>query len=40
MLKKIKNAINKYLEDMAKENQKTFGKGRMDCCEINKKSMK
>ncbi len=40
MFKKIKKAINKYLEEMAKENQKEFGKGRMDCCELNKKIMK
>lgn len=37
MLKKIKKAINKYLEELAKENQKEFGKERMDCCNINKK---
>lgn len=38
MLKKIKKAINKYFEEMAQENQQTFGKERMDCCNINKKS--
>jgi len=36
MFKKIKKAINKYLEEMAQENQKAFGKERMDCCNIGK----
>lgn len=36
MLKKIKKAINKYLEDLAKENKKLYGSGRMDCCDLNR----
>lgn len=36
MFKKIKQAINRYLEELAKENQKSFGSGRMDCCNLNK----
>jgi len=36
MFKKIKRAINKFLEDLAKENKETFGSGRMDCCDLNR----
>lgn len=36
MFKRIKKAIDKFLEDLAKENSKQFGYGRMDCCKINK----
>lgn len=32
MFKFIKNWLNR----LAKENEKTFGTGRMDCCDINK----
>lgn len=32
MFKFIKN----WLDRLAKENEKTFGTGRMDCCDINK----
>ena len=32
MFKFIKNWLNR----LADENKKTFGTGRMDCCEINK----
>lgn len=35
MLKKVKNAINKFLNDIAKENEKQFGKEKMDCCKLN-----
>ncbi|MGB4437867.1 MAG: LDCC motif putative metal-binding protein [Sedimentibacter sp.] len=32
MFKFIKN----WLDRLAKENEKTFGTGRMDCCDLNK----
>lgn len=32
MLKFIKN----WLERLAKENEKSFGSGRLDCCDLNK----
>ena len=36
MLKKIKKLINKFLDDIAKENEKQFGnKGQLDCCKLN-----
>lgn len=36
MFKSIKNAINKFLQDIAKENEKIYGKERMDCCKLNR----
>lgn len=36
MFKKIKDAINKFLEDLAKENKELYGSGRLDCCNLNK----
>ena len=38
MLKKLKKAINRFLERLAKENEKSFGKGSFDCCQLNRKS--
>jgi hypothetical protein len=35
--KRIKKSINHYLESMAEENKKSFGNGRLDCCQLNKK---
>jgi hypothetical protein len=35
--KRIKAAWNRYLEDMAKENKNTFGSGKLDCCDLNRK---
>lgn len=32
MLKFIKN----WLDRLAKENEKSFGIGRLDCCDLNK----
>jgi hypothetical protein len=40
MFKRIKSAINKFLEDLAKENKQSFGSGRMDCCNLNKSNNK
>jgi hypothetical protein len=36
MFKKIKKIITKYIEDLAKENEKSFGKDKLDCCNLNK----
>jgi hypothetical protein len=36
MLKRIKQAINNFLEKLAKENKKSFGKGTLDCCQLNR----
>lgn len=36
MFKRIKEAFNRFLEDLAKENQKSFGTGKMDCCNLNR----
>lgn len=35
MLKRLKKAINDFLEKLAKENEKAFGKGVPDCCQLN-----
>lgn len=35
MLGKVKKAIQKFLQDMAKENEELYGKERMDCCKLN-----
>jgi hypothetical protein len=35
--KRIKAAFHRYLEDMAEENKKSFGSGKLDCCQLNKK---
>lgn len=34
--KRIKNSVHRYLETMAEENKKSFGSGRLDCCQLNK----
>lgn len=31
----LKTKINSSLEKLAKENQKTFGNERLDCCNLN-----
>lgn len=36
MFKKIKKAVNKFLENLAKENKEIYGSGRMDCCNLNR----
>ena len=28
--------IKDWLERLAKENEKSFGNGRLDCCDLNK----
>jgi hypothetical protein len=27
--------MNRYLEHLAEENKKTFGEGKLDCCQLN-----
>jgi len=34
--KKVKRAINDFLVKLAQENQKSYGSGRLDCCNLNK----
>jgi len=38
VLKRIKRAINGFLEKLAKENEKSFGKGHLYCCQLNRLS--
>lgn len=33
----MKEKIKKWLDKLASANQETFGTGRMDCCELNRK---
>lgn len=40
MFKRIKEAINRFLENIAKENKELYGSGRMDCCNLNKTTNK
>ncbi len=35
MFDKIKKTVVKYLNDIAKENEKQFGKEKLDCCKLN-----
>ncbi|WP_193382277.1 LDCC motif putative metal-binding protein [Spirochaeta lutea] len=35
---RIKLRFQRYLEKMAKENQKQFGSGRLDCCDVQQKT--
>lgn len=37
MFKWMKKAINKFLTDIAKENEKQFGREKLDCCNLNTK---
>lgn len=36
----IKNRWEKFLKNLAKENKKSFGNERLDCCSINKRESK
>lgn len=38
MFKKLKKVIKNFLEDMAKENQESFGTGKIDCCDLNRRN--
>lgn len=33
----LKDAFQRYLDRLSKENQALFGSGRPDCCTLNKK---
>lgn len=33
---RIKRKINRFLENVAKENQKSFGNQKLDCCDLNR----
>lgn len=35
--KRIKAAVNHYLERMEKSNKERFGDGRPDCCKLNRR---
>lgn len=37
MFERFKKAVVKFLDDIAKENEKQFGKEKMDCCKLNAK---
>jgi len=39
MFRKLKK-FNKFIQELAKENQKLYGSERMDCCELNKTKTK
>lgn len=34
--KKFKKKINKFLENLAEVDKKTFGCGKLDCCQLHK----
>lgn len=36
MFEKIKIKVQKFLEKIGQENQKTYGDKKMDCCDLNK----
>ncbi len=36
MLKSIKQAIDKFLKNLANENEKSFGNERLDCCKLDR----
>ncbi len=36
MLRRLKRSISNFLEKLAKENEKSFGKGTPDCCQLNR----
>ncbi len=36
--KRIRKSYHKFLISLADENKKTFGEGKLDCCQLNRKS--
>lgn len=36
MLKSLIKAIDSFLKKLAAENEKTFGKERLDCCKLDR----
>nr|WP_269206152.1 LDCC motif putative metal-binding protein [Capillibacterium thermochitinicola] len=35
-MKRLKEAIDRFLEKLANENEKAFPKGPLDCCQLNR----
>lgn len=33
---RLKEKVCRWLERMGEENEKSFGTGRLDCCQLNK----
>lgn len=40
MFKRLKKKVNDFINKMAKETQKEFGDGKLDCCKLPEKSNK
>ena len=40
IFKSIKNRWEKFLENLATENKKSFGNEKLDCCSMNKREYK
>lgn len=38
-LKKLKKKWNRYLERLAESNKKQYGRGRLNCCDLNKQKL-
>ncbi len=36
MLKSIKKAIDRFLKNLARESEKSFGNERLDCCKLDR----
>lgn len=36
--KRMKKSYQKFLLELAEENKKSFGEGKLDCCQLNKNS--
>ena len=36
MFKKLKVSWSKWLEAIAKQNNQSFGSGKLDCCDLNR----
>lgn len=33
----LRKVIERFIENLGKQNKKTFGSNRIDCCNVNKK---
>lgn len=36
MIKFLKNYFKNFIKKIAEENDKSFGNGKLDCCDLNK----
>jgi hypothetical protein len=36
VFKRLKTALNRFFDSLAKENEKSFGTGKLDCCQMNR----